>query len=93
MKTVRPGFADFVGHRAAPAPVLGTVSIGQNRNLLHRLQIDGLKGLAADRVIVIILSVDQKVIGPWPRSIDGKIYAIAESELVCVVLNARLRKD
>src|SRR5579864_4948703 len=77
MKVVSPTFIDHVGNGSSPAAKLRPVGIGQNRHFADSFQVGGLKRLAIDRVIVVVLPVDQEIVLPWPRPVHREINSIA----------------
>src|SRR5580693_5367414 len=87
MEIVAAGLADLVGYRSSSAAILGAVGICENNDFLNGLKVCSLKGLAADGIVVVILAVDEEVIGARPASIHRKIDSVTESHLIGIVLD------
>src|SRR5262249_26264285 len=67
--SVRSALRNDVRYRSAAPPILCAVGILQYRDFANRFEVRWLIGLAIDRIVVVILSVYEEVIGARSRSV------------------------
>src|SRR5690242_1149994 len=89
MERVRSALIDHIRYRASAASVLGSIAVRQNRHLSHGLQVRGLERLTRDRIVVVVLSVDQEVVRAGTIAVYRAIETVADPAAVAV-LDSRL---
>src|SRR5438045_5011099 len=92
MKIVRSTLRNDVCNRPATAAIFGTVGVCQNRHFAVGGAVVWLKGLPCNRIIVVILTIDQEVVRAWTRSIYDELRSICpQPEIAIVSVSARDR--
>src|SRR5215472_4804222 len=79
MELVGAALADQVSYRTAATAKFGGVRVCQDGHFLNCLKVVRLKGLALNRIIVIVLSVQQEVVGARTRAVHGEAHSVAEA--------------
>ena len=79
MKLIRTATGDHIRDGSAAPAELGSVGVRENRDFLDRLEVCRLEALSFDEVVVIVLTIDQKVVRAWTLPVYGKIHAVRES--------------
>jgi hypothetical protein len=89
VKPIRPAFVDHVGDGTASASILRSIRVSQNGHFADGFRIGRLKGLSIDCVVVVVLSIDEKIVGSWTRAIYCKIDPVAYSAISGILNTGR----
>src|ERR1700738_4045810 len=85
MERIRPTFGNDVGNRTTTTTVFGAIRIRENGDFPIRRTVVGSKGLSSNRIVVVVLTVDEKVVGSWPGSIHHELGTVSPQTEVAVI--------
>src|SRR6266704_4112270 len=85
MECVRATPGNHIRYRATSATEFRAVGVRENRDFAVSFLIVGLKCLTSNRIIIIILTIDQEIVPPRARSIHAKLQPIRPEREVAVI--------
>src|SRR4051794_30159679 len=77
MELIGAAFANDIRDRSASTTKLSRICVGENYHFLHGVHIVGLQCLSLDRVVVIVLAIQKKIISARTRAVHGKSRTVA----------------
>src|SRR5436305_88053 len=78
MPVVRAALEDFIGYRTTSTAEFRARGVGQNCDFSDSLMINGLHCLTRDLRIIVVLAVDQEIVGAWTRAIYREAHTIGQ---------------
>ncbi len=92
MKVVCAALVDYVGDRATTATEFRAVRVGEYSYFSNRFLVCLEECLALDTVVIVVLAVDEEVVGARTRAIDGETDAVGYVVAIGLLLDTGHRK-
>src|SRR5262249_10589698 len=93
MPGIRAAAKNLISDGSAAPAEFSAVGVLKDSNFADSLMVYRLCGLAGDVRVIVVLPIEEEIVGARASSVDGEADAIREAVPRRHILNARLRKD